>query len=232
MIDRIREAEPYPERALYDRLYAKWLQGGTGERMLDLADPSGKRLLDLCGGGGRISIGALERGAKEVLWLDRSEAMGRGLKERAGALADRLQMRAGSIDQSLASLEPSAWDAAICQQAVNYWLDEATAKSLAEALAPGGVFVFNTFWREPSREIAEKRYAIGEDRFVERYRLGEDGWVEHEQILEGVGSHATRFRWIPPEEFGRLLGKWLECEETRSGASALWVCRKRGAAKI
>lgn len=224
----IPRAQGYPRREVYERLYEKWLGGEKHLRMLERVRPEDKRLLDLSGGGGRIALEALRQGAREVLWMDLSEEMGADLGARAGEeLAARLRKRVGPLSQTLPRLEFAAWDAAVCQQAVNYWLTGPEAGALARALRPGGLFVFNTFWRKPSSEIVERAYRIGEASFVERHRLAPDGWVEHEQIREGEGSHATRFRWIPPEAFRRMLGPWFECAEEREGASALWVCRRK-----
>lgn len=223
----IPEPQPYPARAEYEALYPKYLQGETSVRMLDLAKAKGKRALDLCGGGGEISLGLLARGAARVCWVDRSAAMGEGLPGRAGSMADRLGMEVASVEDFLDRAVPGSWEVALCRQAVNYWLSPETAKSLARAIAPGGLWIFNTFWRRPSEEVSERSYRLGEAEFLERARLRPDGWVEHEQIRAGAGSHATRFRWIPPEVFRSLLEEDFACEERREGASALWVCERR-----
>lgn len=192
----------YPDGKLYEILYLRYLKRPP-RQLLELAGlRPGERVLDLCGGTGRLSRAALEMGASQVVLVDRSEKMTR-LVPRG------ITVHHTSVEEALKTYikEGILFDVVACQQGVNYWLNEQTARQVASVLDPGGRFVFNTFWRKPGHEPRIREYRLDGRHYVEiSYLAGEQ--VYHVQVCEGLPPHVTHFRWIPREQFEQ----WLRCD--------------------
>lgn len=215
----------YPEHSAYERLYARYLRP---ERMNELLDKAGCLqglvLYDLCGGGGRLSLAALERGARVTL-VDESVEMALSARERSPGV--RVILR--SVREALTLLEPA--DVVVCQQAVNYWLSAEMAKKVAMAVKPGGRFVFNTFNRKPSRTPQIKPYLLDGRQYVEMswLRTDEQGTevVEHVQVCEGMAPHTTTFAWISREQYLQWLSPYFDCTEDVDSATSVWTCVRK-----
>lgn len=212
---------PYPEHDVYRHLYARYFQGNRTEQMVALAgDLRGKNVVDLCGGGGRLSELALAGGARVTL-VDESAGM-------AAAVSPGITRVFRDVQTWLASFCGAAeYDVMFCQQAVNYWLTQDVVDDLADAIKPGGVFIFNTFNRKPSRAPTLKQYELEGAKFVEASWLSGEDTVEHVQMREGEAPHTTRFRWISPEQYAEMMGLRFSMLETRDGASSIWHCTRR-----
>lgn len=216
----------YPDRETYRKLYARYLTRRPAAVLLDLAgDLSGKRVVDLCGGAGELSVGAAERGAADVTWVDQCAQM----CDTAAVLAAGVSVH--HMDVGLWLFIPkrkeSRADVIFCRQAVNYWLDGDGALSVAENLRPGGLFIFNTFNRKPAAKPTVKEYELEGRKYVEVSWLGPDNVVRHVQNCEGLEPHATRFDWISPKKFREWLGPFFEVEERRHGGTSLYRCQKK-----
>ena len=193
----------YPSHETYKALYAKYHQGRGIDELLDLAEPlRGMHVLELCGGDGRMSLAAIERGAEKVVLTDKEKEMFPSLLEER----PRIKVRVRDAENTLNDFRFWKWtfDRIICRQAVNYWLYHRTAEVLPEVLNEGGIFAFNTFNQEPPREPMVKTYEYQGHHFVEVSWLVGD-MVHHVQVREGMEPHCTSFRWISPEEFRTLL---------------------------
>ena len=214
---------PYPGHEAYSSLYARYLKGSRSQELLELAGHiSGKKVADLCGGGGRLSHLAWASGAQVTL-VDESAPMTE--LSNAGC-----QVRV--VNRSIKSwmgafFQPDEFDVVFCQQGINYWLDAWTAETLAEMIRPAGIFIFNTFNRKPSTTPAVKQYELGGVNFVEVSWLVGENCVEHVQIREGEAPHSTRFQWISSDKFRELLSPYFECTENIDGVSSVWVCTRR-----
>lgn len=207
----------YPEHDTYSILYARYLAPARTAQLVELAGPLEKaRILDLCGGGGRLARYAAGLGA-EVLIVDESAPMSQ---------ACGVQWLHASVEKALPRL-PCNFDAVLCQQAVNYWMSLEMAEAVARVLKAGGRFVFNTFNRKPSAAPSVKQYVLNERHYAEISWL-RDGFVEHVQTCEGYPPHTTRFQWISPEMFQAWLGPWFEVTELQEGATSVWVCIRKG----
>jgi 2-polyprenyl-3-methyl-5-hydroxy-6-metoxy-1,4-benzoquinol methylase len=211
----------YPTPSDYAHLYARYLTGRRTEQMLDAAGPlDGLKIVDFCAGGGRLSRMALARGA-QVTAVDESALM--------------LNWAVPGIETHVRSVESWAtsfagtqeFDAVFCQQAVNYWLTPHMAQEVADILKPGGVFVFNTFNRAPSRVPTVKQYELDGATFVEASWLTGTNTVEHVQMREGEAPHTTQFQWISQLEYRNWLSAFFELTEIVEGASSVWVCTRR-----
>lgn len=212
---------PYPNSKTYAKVYARYLQGGRTAQMLALAgELKGKKVADLCAGGGRLTRMALEAGA-EVTMIDESIDMmsdaPREASQHVSPIAKWLR-NFGLVQR---------YDALFCQQGINYWLDESVAKALRHVVVPDGVFVFNTFNTKPSPEPTLKHYELDGVKFVEASWLSAGDNVEHVQMRAGEPPHTTRFRWIAPEMFRAWLSPWFELEEIIEGPSTVWVCKRK-----
>jgi len=205
----------------YDKLYAKYLRGDRTKEMVELAGSlKGKRVLDLCCGGGRLSREVLKRGIKSVCAVDESLTM-------IDPIDEPINKFCMTVDEALSNLT-STFNAIFCQQGINYWFTPEHAEKIKRALAPKGVFIFNTFHKKPSTVPRVKHY------YYERTGLNyiEVSWlvkdmVKHVQIAEGMDPHFTEFRWISPEEFNKAFSKeGFKITLKSDGVTDIYICRK------
>lgn len=215
----------YCRKDHYEALYASYLRSDPNI-LLDAAgiepgDWSRLLVLDLCGGNGRLSLAARQMGAK-VTMVDVDHEMCDGFLLRQQGI----DVWFGKVEQIIPVWD-SSFNAAFCQQAINYWLTPETAESTARLLKRDGVFVFNTFNTLPSTvPTIRERQVDGHMEYEVFHSAG--GMVHHVQLREGYAPHQTSFRWIPPDEFDRMLEPHFDVERRTDGRTDIYVCRKRG----
>jgi ubiquinone/menaquinone biosynthesis C-methylase UbiE len=228
----------YLDRDAYRKLYARYVAGIAGRPVSGLLEMAGDlrdmNVLDLCGGAGELSVEAKRRGASKVAMVDECAEM----FDRDELVEAGVDIHVSDVETWLFIPKPGRclFDFVFCRQAVNYWLSDEAAALVALNLHSGGHLIFNTFNRKPAAEPVVKRYSMmtgaclvgGEStssEYVEVSWLVGD-MVHHIQIREGLEPHHTKFKWIPPEEFRRMLGPYFDVEETRDGASSIYNCVK------
>jgi SAM-dependent methyltransferase len=215
----------YPDHETYRALYARYYNGRDIAELLQLLEPlSGARVLDLCGGDGRLALGALERRASYALLVDAEATM----ISKEASDHPRVHVHVGTVHDALFGqrLRCHSYDRIVCRQAVNYWLTEATAGLVSRLLARGGIFAFNTFNEEVGTEPKTRAYQYGAWAFAEvAWRI--DDTVHHLQVREQMEPHYTKFRWIPPKEFRELLEPHFDIEEKKEGKTSLYRCVKK-----
>jgi len=212
----------------YDKLYAKYLRGDRTKEMVDLAGSlKGKRVLDLCCGGCRLSREVLKRGPKRVCAVDESLTMIGPILPYRIPSDEPINKFCMTVDQALSDLT-NTFNAIFCQQGINYWFTPEHAEKIKRALAPKGVFIFNTFHKKPSVIPLTKVYYYEKPgrNYIEISWLVKD-MVKHVQIAEGMDPHFTEFRWIPPEEFTEAFSKeGFKITLKSDGVTDIYICRK------
>lgn len=211
----------------YNKLYAKYLNRNRTIEMVDLAgDLKGKKVLDLCSGGCRLSEEVLKRKPKTIAAVDESYKMLQPIVPYTVPSDSPIIKICMSVDSALANLHPGVTNAIFCQQGINYWFQPEHAKTIKTALAPKGVFIFNTFSQKPSEIPFVKSYLFHGKKYVEVSWLVKD-IVKHVQIVEGMDPHFTEFRWIPPVEFQEaFLAARLKIDVHTNGKTDIYVCKK------
>jgi len=213
----------------YKILYARYLDPKRTNKLLDLAGSlEGKNVIDLCGGGGRLSRKALKRGAEEVTLIDASATMTEHLNQWD------ISVFLNTIGQGLRLLPNEDTAAAFCQQGINYWFDRNTIELLSLKMKPGGVFIFNTFNNKPRSEPDVRRYTISGKTYVEIFwtqRIGDnDGFptkVHHVQCVQGLPPHYNTFKWVSPTDFKRILKTCFnKVEVFIEGKTSTYRCTK------
>lgn len=221
----------------YEALYARYLRD-PGRLLVASGVALNKetRLLDLCSGSGLLVREAIAAGVEpgNIAAVEQSLAMVRSWWPK-GPCQETVHVthyygadvRAYWLHEMLGA--GGLFDLITCRQAVNYWWSPEAASLVCRHLAPGGVFVFNTFNTEPDESIRVREYIDGA-HFVEvSYRVGDV--VHHVQMREGMRPHVTSFRWISPVEFAldldelvktQMLAGW-RCE--RDGTTSTYICR-------
>lgn len=224
----------YPNADMYAALYERFLQSGP-QRLLDLSPiERGDMVLDLCCGSGRLGLAALDRGAEKAVLVDQCHKM---IGEEAWLRSDSgsASVVVKPVDQFLRDWHLSMvvrFDKVFCQQAVNYWIDHETADRLALVMRPGGVFVFNTFGREPPTIPTWKTMAVHDEELgrdvvlAEAFYLTDDKMVHHCQMREGWEPHLTKFKWISHEQFLSMLKPNFTVDERQDGSTHLYVCTR------
>ena len=215
----------------YEALYARYMDKPVTE-LIDLAgNVEGKVVWDLCCGGGALSAECLGRGASKVISVDGCADMTSRLKatdEIVKASEQGLfRLEIADVRSYIpVSIAPSP-DFVFCRQAVNYWLDKDSAKELALRMAPGSVFVFNTFNKKPSEKPLVKEYVHKDIEYVEVSWLVLPDMVHHVQIRKGMAPHTTSFRWIAPGDYWAMLGPWYDIDVKNTDATSLYRCVRK-----
>ncbi len=215
----------YPDHETYRALYLRYINGRDVGELLSLLQPlEDTRVLDLCGGGGGLTLEAINLGAGTVILADEEPKMvPHGFLEHP-----KVHVYFGPVRMTLADLMEKGiqFDRIACRQAVNYWLNESTAEMVAEVMTPGGIFAFNTFNVKPSEIPRVLQYELENHTFVEVSWLVEDT-VHHLQVRDGLEAHSTSFRWLSPERFRELLDPYFAVTEHRHGKTSLYRCIKK-----
>lgn len=213
----------YPDHTTYAALYAKYYSGRDVGELLDLLEPlKDKRVLDLCGGEGRLSIAAVKRGAREVILVDSEDEMMPKTFEYP-VYPHVIEAETYLHYQALGGWR---YDRIACRQAANYWLTDETAELAAKVLPAGGIFAFNTFNEKPPEKPRVKEYDYDGHSFVEISWLVGD-MVHHVQVRDGMAPHTTVFKWLPRETLHSILAKYFHVHEIVCGKTSLYKCVKK-----
>lgn len=212
----------------YKKLYKRFYDGRSPDELIDFAGSvKDKIVLDACGGDGRMSLAAIKHGAKKVFLIDKERKMTLGSKIH---IEPMIEIQISSIETFLEwhprRINHIVFDYAFCQQAINYWLNKETAKGMADNLSEGGIFVFNTFNRKPSKKPAVKEYTIDGNLFIETSWLVKN-IVHHVQIRDGMPPHATSFYWLSPEYLMEILTPYFSVTVKKERGASLYRCVKK-----
>jgi SAM-dependent methyltransferase len=211
----------------YEELYAKYIHKRPVTDLIDKAgDIKGKAVLDLCCGTGRLVKECVGRGAFAV-GLDGSVEMTTDLRGWliANSKIKTTPLISADVEDYLSWHCHPIWDVVFCRQSVNYWMTSENVERLKERIEHGGKFIFNTFGNKPSEKPVVKEYDFDGHHFVETSWLVGDV-VHHIQVRDGLPPHTTSFRWIPEDEFVKMLSPWFNVEVLREGATLVFICTR------
>ncbi len=225
----------------YETLYLRYIQSKDFEELLSYLGPlQGMTFLDLCCGNGILTKYAFAKGINKAVMVDIvnghltkhafAEVMDTAVVTHIGAFDHNakncfLNMNVRNALQYFLGIGRS-FDRVGCRQAVNYWLDDETAKLLASVMNPKSIFVFNTFNQKPSEKPRMMQYELEGHNFVEVSWLIKD-MVHHIQIRDEYEPHHSVFRWIAPEEFRNILTRYFEVEEFIREKTSFYQCTKK-----
>jgi 2-polyprenyl-3-methyl-5-hydroxy-6-metoxy-1,4-benzoquinol methylase len=215
----------FPDYNTYQKLYGRFLKKGP-EPFFVQSNPNGKRVLDLCTGGGELSTYALEHGAEFVLLIDLAPEM---INPHFKGLGKTNRLINTSVEEFLLSnynQHDNPFDIVTCRQSINYWFKNVTGESIAKAVKKGGMFIFNTFNTEPLDKPMEKVYYLNGKEYREVSFLFK-GKVHHVQCCEGMEPHFTVFDWIEKREYVAKLFPYFHLEQVMDGPSSMWYCTKK-----
>lgn len=215
----------YPDHKTYKDLYLRYHSGRDVKELIELLEPlQGKSVLDLCAGEGQVTFRALDHGAFEATAVDAEEAM----LSKTLWRHQKILVLTNTVHDVLNDMRKfgKTVDRIACRQAINYWLDEESARLLADVLTPGGILAFNTFNQKPPEKPLLKEYELEGHSFSEvSWLIGET--VHHVQGRKGMLSHHTSFQWISPEKFRELLEPHFNVTEEKKGNTSLYRCVKK-----
>lgn len=213
----------YPDYNTYTKLYGRYLKKGP-ERFFAKMDPKGKRIIDLCAGGGQLSQYALDHGALFTQMVDLQPRM---LNPDFKSPDGRAGTMTIAIEAFLSTyyLNFIPYDMMVCRQGVNYWFKNVSGEDIAKTLVKGGMFVFNTFGNKPSETPTVREYYHEGVAYKEvSYLIGDK--IHHIQTATGIPPHFTVFDWISHDEYTQKLAPYFITEEHVDGPSSMWYCWK------
>lgn len=211
----------YPNYETYQKLYGRYLKKGP-ERFFIKCSPEGKRVLDLCTGGGQLAQYAIDHGAEFVQLVDLSSDM-LNPQFRANGNVGRLET---SVEGYLRTFSQETFDIVVCRQAVNYWFKNVSAQEIANVVKPGGWFVFNTFGNKPSETPTVREYYHDGVAYKElSYMI--DNQIHHVQACTGIPPHFTVFDWIDKHTYVAKLVGHFDMKEVVDGPSSMWYCKRK-----
>ena len=216
--------EKYPDHETYAKLYLRFYNPVSTRDLARTAEASGKTILDLCAGSGRLALEALHQGAEKV-WLveQEKEMVPRNLYSNT-----KITTSIGRVEEWMEWFieKKKLFDAVVCQQAINYWLNDRTAGLVAGVLKDGGAFVFNTFNQKPSGKPAVREYEIEDKKFVETsWLVGVT--VHHVQVREGMAPHTTSFQWLSTKHLMNILTPSFLVTVKTYGKTSVYRCVKK-----
>lgn len=206
----------------YADLYPKYLKDpGT---LLDFAgDITGKKILDLGGGGGRASLKALELGASSCTVVDISKSMTKNIPEPIKVIIRDLS------DETHKSILPIS-NIAICQGAINYWFNSVIVKVIYDSLHNDGLFIFNTFNTRP-KEKSSISYEIDGQEYYEQTHCYEDNSILHVQSNDN-DFHVNQFWWFSREDYMKALAPYFEVQIETKGKTDIYICKRKSIHQI
>ena len=217
----------YPSWEIYETLYARYLTRSVTEMIDAAGGVEGKKVVDLCGGTGRLAEECVKQKAGGVCLVDACPEMWGRLR---GIDNCPVEIFSESV-QLFLSRCVRQFDVVFCRQAVNYWLNDEIMQPLVRRVRKGGVFVFNTFNTQPSSDPMVKQYEMCDPprKYVEVSSFHpETQVVYHSQSCTGLPMHTTSFKWISPEDFHTLLSPHFDISVIRDGKTSMYLCEKHG----
>lgn len=209
----------YPKYTDYEYMYKRYFQKGV-DYLLEYANlSSSDKVLDVCGGNGRLTL-KLKSLVHDVSYLDQENDM---IPEKLSELGIKVY---NTTVQEFVNKSVNKYDKIFCEQAVNYWLLDTDIEKFSNLLNKGGLFIFNTFSKEPTKKPMLKEYTIDNTHYLEISYLV-NNTVEHVQICEGFAPHFTEFAWISEENFQHILSPYFDIKIIDDGKSALYICQKK-----
>lgn len=209
----------YPKYTDYEKMYKRYFDKGVGY-LIDKADlKRDDKVLDICGGNGRLTRELLKR-CNDVSYLDREADM---IPEDL----EKLGVRVYNEDvETFVNHSQEKYNKVFCEQAINYWLLNINIEQFSNIFLPNGLFIFNTFSNMPTKTPMIKQYTIDGINYFEISYLV-DNKVEHIQIREGYSPHFTEFDWISQEQYRELLSPYFDIELFDNGKSSLYKCKRK-----
>lgn len=217
----------YPSGESYEVMYKKYFARSPLELCKLAKVKSGMKVLDLCGGTGRLTLELLGLGCL-VTYVDSSTRM--LLPDVWNSVPGNISIITLRVEDYLPHPPNETFDAIFCQQAVNYWFlsSEDIPGYLNRIMKKGGKLVFNTFASRPNMAPTVREYKIGARNYVEvAYARGD--MVYHVQCCEGHPPHVTEFKYIPHGIFHHALseaGFKVKMKEPNK-TTRIWVCTKK-----
>lgn len=194
----------------YAALYAPWLTTAPdfAERFIEPRD----RVLDLCGGTGRVAQKAWDMGCQDVSLLD--------VNPRVVPPWGSIKVQRGDANKIDKYFGPHSFDVIVCRQAIAYLDLDQVAQSATKALAPCGRLCFNNF-RRP--RWFRKRYEFKGNKYTEM------GWYfgkqcYHLQWRHGRGWDLTKFKWHTHKEIVAAMEPWFTVKVDRTAKTNYYTC--------
>jgi len=211
----------------YKILYKKYLKSSTEDILLAGGDIKNKDIIDIGAGTMRLSEKAMKLRCGKILAIEEAMSMVPAKYYYSISNPGKLRLYCHSVGYIVGDVEAcrSKYDFAFCQQGINYWFCEKVISGISKhLLKPGGKLIFNTFNTRPNTNPTVKKYKIGNIEYCEVYQLV-GSMVHHLQMCNKTAPHFTKFKWISPENFDKILNKIFKKVEVKDkGKTSIYIC--------
>ncbi len=209
----------YPKYDIYEMMYKRYFNKGVDYLVKEGDLKKDDFVLDICGGNGRLTKEVLKY-TKNVSYVDREKDMIPLELEEMGVKVYNEKI------EDFVNMCKNKYTKVFCEQAINYWLLKIDIKKLASIIEKDGLFIFNTFIKEPHSKPMIKTYDLEGISYIEISYLV-DKKVKHVQICEGLSPHFTEFDWISEEDYKNILEPYFDITIKKENNSALYICRRK-----
>ncbi len=209
----------YPKYDIYEMMYKRYFNKGVDYLIKEGDLKKDDFVLDICGGNGRLTKEVLKY-TKNVSYVDREKDMIPLELEEMGVKVYNEKI------EDFVNMGKNKYTKVFCEQAINYWLLKIDVEKLASIIKKDGLFIFNTFIKEPTIKPMIKTYDLEGISYMEISYLV-DKKVKHVQICEGLSPHFTEFDWISEEDYKNILEPYFDITIKKENNSALYICRRK-----
>lgn len=209
----------YPKYYIYEKLYRRYFLKGVGYFIREADLTSDDRVLDICGGNGRLTK-ELIKVSSDVSYLDKEKDMIPLELKKLGVKVYN------DLVENFIDNTNKKYTKVFCEQAINYWLLNIDINKFSNLFENNALFIFNTFSNKPSNKPMIKEYILDDRSYLEISYLI-DNKVQHIQVCEGYEPHFTVFDWISKEQYKKLLSPYFDIEIKDDGKSSLYICKRR-----
>ena len=143
----------YPKHTIYKELYKRYFKKGVLYLIEQASIKENDKVLDLCGGNGRLSMKLIKL-TNDVTYVDQEKEMIPDNLEDFGIKVINKNIK------DFLDTNTKKYDKVFGEQTINYWLLDINPKKLSSIFNKNGIFIFNTFCQNLSLKPLVKEFSV------------------------------------------------------------------------
>lgn len=215
----------------YSHLYAKYLASSTFQNIMDkqIEKLSERNMhFDICCGTGDLISHTWEMFSNHLVMDQKLYIDPEVLEKNCESLQmDLFEMPINPGMKQISKQYPLKADLITCKQAINYWaMYDSLFPYIAEMLAPGGIFMLNTFAKCPEQGVTHREYIFNGVHYLE-VAFTVDDTIHHWQHT-ACDDDITTFFFFEEAYFREVLTKagFKHIKKIQDDNSVYYICSK------